>query len=157
MIKALLFVTHLGAGALGVALGIYLLPILTAPASPTQIDMQSISDQALYQATFERDRQDSDFLHWGEGNLFISNNAITLQGKLAPGPDYRLYLSPTFIETEEAFHQHKAQMVDVGAVNTFNNFRVDLPAGTHLEQYNTVIVWCRAFNQYISSAQFKTP
>jgi len=35
-------------------------------------------------------------------------------GKLVPGPDYKLYLSPEFIETEADFNRLKATMVRVG-------------------------------------------
>ncbi len=44
---------------------------------------------------------------------------ITLMGKLAPGPDYKLYLSPKFVETEAAFNQEKTNMVLVSDVKTW--------------------------------------
>ena len=56
---------------------------------------------------FKRDLKDSDALHWGEGQVSIAPGAITLVGKLAPGPDYKLYLSPEFVETEVDFNRLK--------------------------------------------------
>lgn len=79
--------------------------------------------------SFTKDLKDSDAFHWGEGKVFIGNESITLMGNLAPGPDYRLYLSPEFVETEERFVQLKSSMVQVGSVVTFENFVVDVPEG----------------------------
>jgi hypothetical protein len=32
---------------------------------------------------------------------------------------------------------------------------VDVPAGVDVERYNTVIIWCEAFSQFITAAQYK--
>ena len=53
-------------------------------------------------------------------------------GKLAPGPDYKLYLSPEFVETESDFNRLKPQMAIVADVKTFDNFLVKIrPILTH--------------------------
>nr|WP_086939863.1 DM13 domain-containing protein [Thaumasiovibrio occultus] len=150
-----LTVTHLAAAAFGVALGLYLLPILTAPTAPTEIEVTDRSSNAEYSAVFSKDLQDSDLLHWGEGEVSIAPDFITLMGELAPGPDYKLYLSPEFVETEADFERLKAQMVVVGDVKTFENFVVDVPAQIDISGYNTVIVWCESFGQFITSAQYQ--
>jgi hypothetical protein len=41
-------------------------------------------------------------------------------GKLAPGPDYKLYLAPSFVEDEAGFEAIKAQSKQVGDVKTFD-------------------------------------
>jgi hypothetical protein len=76
-------------------------------------------------------------------------------GKLAPGPDYKLYLSPAFVETEVEFNQLKKSMVRVGDVKTFENFVVAVPAGIELEKYSAVIVWCETFGQFITAAKYR--
>jgi len=58
----------------------------------------------------------SDALHWGEGTVTLGPKAITLAGRLAPGPDYKLYLSPQFVETETDFVRLKSSMTLVGDV-----------------------------------------
>ena len=150
-----LLITHLLAGAFGVALGIYLLPILTAPTAPTPSEVTSLSTQAQYSAEFKRDLAGSDFLHWGEGKVSISPTKITLMGKLAPGPDYKLYLSSKFVETETEFNQEKTNMVLVGNVKTFDNFVVNVPQNIDIAKYDTVIVWCESFGQFITSAKYQ--
>ena len=109
----------------------------------------------MFSGTFRRDLEDSDALHWGEGDVHISPDAISLVGEIAPGPDYKLYLSPTFVETEAAFAELKPQMVRVGDVDTFENFIVPVPADIDPSAFNSVIVWCEAFSQFITAAQYR--
>ena len=155
MKKLFLLCTHLAVGAFGFGLGVYALPILIEPESPSSDSVQSISQHAIYTGEFSKDRQDSDFLHWGEGVVSISDNAIAFEGELAPGPDYRLYLSPVFIETEQAFNDSKQEMLQVGEVKTFDRFMVGLPEDLDLNAYNTVVIWCETFGQFITSAKIK--
>lgn len=154
--KALLLaVTHLVALAAGFALGIYALPILTAPEAPSAADVKAIAAEATFTGQFRRDLRDSDALHWGEGTVSIGPRAIALVGRLAPGPDYKLYLSPEFVETESDFARLKASMVRVGDVKTFENFVVPLPEGVYPARYTAVIVWCEAFSQFITAAKYQ--
>jgi hypothetical protein len=151
----LLGASHLSAVAIGVALGIYLLPILTAPSAPSTKDIASVSAEKHFSGEFRRNLKDSDFLHWGEGKLRVGAKSIALEGRLAPGPDYKLYLSPEFVETEADFMRLKASMRRVGDIRTFENFLVQVPDGIDVAQFNTVIVWCESFSQFISAAKYR--
>ena len=135
--------------------GIYALPILTAPPPPTASEISAVASSQRFTGSFRRDLKDSDALHWGEGQVFIGSNSIALEGALSPGPDYKLYLSPEFVETEADFKRLKASMVRVGDVKTFNNFTVPLPAGIDHAQYKAVIIWCETFSEFISAAQYQ--
>lgn len=141
--------------ACGFAIGVYVLPILTAPPSPSVSDIKAVSIQADYKTEFIRELKGSDALHWGEGNVSLNENYVTLLGKLAPGPKYKLYLSPEFVETEAEFERLKPTMKLVGDVNTFDNFMVKVESGIKLSQYNTVVVWCEAFGEFITSAKYR--
>ncbi len=147
--------THAFAIGAGFALGIYALPILTAPGAPSVDQVRSAAAAAGFQGEFRRDLADSDALHWGEGRLSVGRKTISFEGRLAPGPDYRLYLSPTFVETEADFEALKSQMVQVGAVRTFENFMVTVPDGIDPGEYSTAIVWCEAFGQFITAAEYQ--
>jgi hypothetical protein len=153
--KLLLVGTHVFAIGVGFALGIYLLPILTAPASPGVEVVRSAAALARFKGEFRRDLADSDALHWGEGKLFIGSDTIAFEGRLAPGPDYRLYLSPKFVETEAEFELLKSEMVQVGLVQTFENFMVAVPASVDPGDFNAAIVWCEAFGQFITAAVYQ--
>jgi hypothetical protein len=151
----LLLASHLAVLVVGFGLGIYALPILTAPPAPSAAEVHAHAAQAAFKGQFRRDLKDSDMLHWGEGELSVGPTAIALMGEIAPGPAYKLYLSPEFVETEADFHRLKAGMLRVGDVKTFKNFIVPLPEGVDLTRYNTAIVWCESFSQFISAAKYR--
>lgn len=156
MKKLLVFVaTHALALAIGFAAGIYALPILIAPSAPSASDINAQAGGAEFSGQFRRDLKDSDLLHWGEGKVSVSRRSIVLMGRIAPGPDYKLYLSPEFVETEADFLRLKPGMARVGDVKTFNNFIVPVPESVNPENYNTVIVWCETFSQFITAARYR--
>jgi len=150
-----LVISHASLAALGFAAGIYLLPILTAPRAPSAAELATSAGEAQYSGRFRRDLKDSDFLHWGEGSVTVGRRAIALEGRVAPGPDYKLYLSPEFVETEADFARLKPRMVRVGDVKTFENFLVPVPASIDPRAYTAVVVWCESFSQFITAAKYR--
>ena len=155
MKKLLLLGSHLLAAAIGFALGVYFLPILTAPAAPSAAEVGAQASQAAFSGQFRRDLKDSDALHWGEGTVSVSRTSIALLGEVAPGPDYKLYLSPEFVETEADFMRLKSRMVRVGDVKTFRNFLVAVPESVDPARYTTVVIWCERFSQFITAARYR--
>ncbi len=151
----LLLLSHALVALVGFGAGIYLLPILTAPPAPSASEVAAAATKASYSGNFRRDLKDSDALHWGEGTVSVGAAYISLRGRIAPGPDYKLYLSPEFVETEADFARLKPRMVRVGDVKTFENFVVAVPVGIDPSQYTTVIVWCETFSQFITSARYR--
>ena len=151
----LLAASHLLFGAAGFAAGIYALPILTAPAAPTATELSAEASNAEFKGRFRRDLKDSDLFHWGEGTVSIGRTAIALNGSVAPGPDYKLYLSPEFVETKADFLRLKPKMVRVGEVKTFENFIVPVPGTIDPGAFTTVIVWCETFGQFITAAKYR--
>lgn len=147
--------THCLALGAGFALGVYLLPVLIAPPAPSAAEIGSAAAQSEFKGVFRRDLKDSDFLHWGEGAVTVGRRVIALQGRLAPGPDYKLYLSPAFVETKAEFLRLKSRMARVGEVKTFENFVVQVPADVDVRQYDSVIVWCETFSQFITAARYR--
>jgi hypothetical protein len=152
---AALLVSHILVGVAGFAAGIYLLPILIAPPAPVAGEVRAMAGDALYTGEFRRELADSDTLHWGEGRVSVGPRAIVLEGRLAPGPDYKLYLAPEFVETEADFLRLKPRMVRVGDVKTFSNFIVAVPESVDVGDYRAVIVWCETFSQFITAAEYR--
>lgn len=68
----ILTATHILVLSVGFAGGIYLLPILTAPPSPTEVALQNSASEAVYFGRFARDLEGSDLLHWGTGEVRIA-------------------------------------------------------------------------------------
>ena len=155
MKKLLLLITHALALGAGFSAGIYALPILTAPAAPSAAEVQSQASAAQFSGQFRRDLKGSDLLHWGEGTVSVSRSTITLKGRIAPGPDYKLYLSPEFVETRADFERLKSRMLRVGDVKTFDNFIVPVVGNVDPAAYNTVIIWCESFGQFITAAKYR--
>ena len=155
MKKLILVATHLAAVALGFALGVYFLPILTAPPAPSAAEVTARAAQAEFKGTFRRDLKGSDTFHWGEGTVSVGRKSISLAGRLAPGPDYKLYLSPEYVETRADVLRIKSKLVRVGDVKTFENFIIAVPESVDPAAYNTVIVWCETFSMFISAAKYR--
>lgn len=151
----LLIGSHALALGIGFAAGIYALPIITAPPAPSESAVRASADAAAFRGVFRRDLADSDALHWGDGKVSVSRDAITLEGEIAPGPDYKLYLSPEFVETEADFERLKPQMTRIGDVKTFENFIVPVPDSIDPGDFTTVIVWCESFGQFITAAAYQ--
>ena len=152
---AFLVVSHALIGLIGFGTGIYVLPILIAPPAPTTAQIEQMASNAQFSGEFRRDLQDSDAFHWGEGQVAVAPTAISLLGELSPGPDYKLYLSPQFVETEVDFERIKASMALVGDVKTFSNFVVDVPNGINPANFNSVIIWCETFSEFITAAKYQ--
>ena len=150
-----LVISHGAMLAVGFGLGVYWLPILTAPPPPTASELAAVVNSQRFEGMFRRDLKDSDALHWGEGKVLIGATSIALQGSLSPGPDYKLYLSPEFVESEVEFKRLKASMVQVGDVKTFHNFTVPLPATIDPAKYKAVIIWCETFSEFITAAKYQ--
>ena len=156
MFRVIVFlISHGLAMAVGFALGIYLLPILIAPDAPTDTEVASVSDKAIFTAQFKKDLPGSDFLHWGEGELSISARRVSFTGELAPGPDYRLYLTPQLVLDEQAFLAIKDQSVYVGDINTFDNFILNIPENINPAGFTAVVVWCETFGEFITAATYQ--
>ena len=140
MTKLLLILSHGGTALLGFALGIYLLPILVEPAAPDLMAVEATLTTPLFTTEFERQREDSDALHWGEGQLRLYSDTIIFEGELAPGPDYRLYLTQEFVETEAGFLALKDRSIEIGAVKTFDGFVLNHAFAVNDPRYTTAVV-----------------
>ena len=149
------FASHGLACAIGFVGGIYLLPILIAPDTPSANQIDVLATSGDYIGSFSRDRKDSDVLHWGEGEFAIGKESVSFKGSLAPGPDYKLYLSPEFVETEADFKRLKDKMALVNDIKTFDGFIARIPSSVDPSKYDAAIVWCESFGQFITSGTYR--
>lgn len=145
----------MGTLAVGFAAGVYFLPILSAPASPGQVEVEAVHSTATFKGHFKRDLPGSDALHWGEGEVSFTPQAVAFSGKLAPGPAYKLYLSPTFVDTPADFERLKSSMALVGDIKTFDRFVLEVPPGIDPSKYTTAVIWCESFSKFITAAQYQ--
>ena len=147
--------SHSVIGIVGFTLGVYTLPILTAPEKPAKEIIDTVIDNAVYKAVFVKQLKGSDLFHWGQGQIWISNNKIVFEGKLSPGPDYKLYLTKNFVNDEISFLKEKNDSLLLADVKSFNGFAVSLPQKVNLDMYTSIVIWCEAFSEFITSAQYR--
>lgn len=151
----LLSVSHGGMLVAGIALGIYLLPIITEPEGPPPALLDQAAESAQFTVTLREDLAGNDFLHWGKGTIGVSSTQVVHQGTLAPGPDYKLYLTTEFVEDEAGFLPLKETALQVGDVKTFDGFILELPPDVDIAAYNTVVIWCESFGEFITAGQYR--
>ena len=145
-------------GVSGFGLDIYLLPILVAEEGLSQSELTQLSAQPqdqIRRGIFIRDLPGSDAFHWGEGEIFASPERIWLDGRIAPGPDYRLYLTKGQVKTKAEFLAIKSQALQIAPVKAFENFSLSVPDGLDISAYDSVVIWCEAFSAFITSAQLR--
>ena len=143
----------------GFGLGVYFLPIIVAEKGADETVLVGADAAAERRGMFVRDLPGSDPLHYSDGEIIhsVENGItyITLQGHVTPGPDYKLYLTPKYVDTKAGFEAIKAQSVRVGDIKAFENFRLPVPPSVNANDYPAVLVWCEKFSMFISSAQLK--
>ena len=76
---------------------------------------------------------------------------------MTPGPYYKLYLTPKYVDTKAGFEAIKAQSVRVSNIKEFENFRLPVRTSVNADDYPAVLVWCEKFSMFISSTQLKCP
>ena len=138
---------------IGFALGVYFLPILTEEKGLDTAALAQLEASAERSGTFTRDLPGSDAFHWGEGTVRASDARIWLEGSISPGPDYRLYLTPSLATDEASFLKIKGQSIQVDEVKAFSNFSLDVPPGITVGDYPAVLIWCEAFGEFITAAE----
>ena len=129
------------------------LPILTEEKGLVTVALAQLEASAERSGTFTRDLPGSHAFHWCEGTDRASDTRIWLEGKISPGPDYRLCLTPSLATDEASFLKIKDQSVQVGEVKAFSNFSLDVPPGITVGDYLAVLIWCEALGDFITAAE----
>lgn len=130
---------------IGFGLGVYFLPILTVEKGLDTLAIEALSQSALRQGTFVHDLPGSYGLHWVDGVIMANADQIWLDGEISPGPDYRLYLTPKYVETGAEFLQIKANSTQIGPIKAVENFALDIPADVEASNFPAVLIGCEAF------------
>ena len=165
---------------IGFGLGVYFLPILTAEQGLSAEELAAlqkshgVTPQAKQEATqvkpvssttsdtpplrkgvFDPEHPASDFAHWGDGEIYVTDQQIWLDGKISPGPDYRLYLTKGQVTGVDDFLSRKSESAQIAPIKAYENFIVPVPDGVNVADYDAVLIWCEAFSAFIASAAIK--
>ena len=76
-------------------------------------------------------------------------------GSIAPGPDYKLYLTRDLVLSEQEFMKVKDESVRIGDIKTFDNFILTVPDTINPADYRAVVVWCESFGKFITAAKYQ--
>ena len=123
---------------IGFGLGVYYLPILTAEKGLSETELVELTSSAqaqteaqsqLRQGTFVRDLEGSDAFHWGDGTIYVSEERIWLDGSIAPGPDYHLYLTKGQYTTRDGFLAAKSDTLQIAPIKAYKIFRLWFQTG----------------------------
>ena len=121
-------------------------------------DDQLIDGEISARAEFREDDRGQDALHHGSGSVFVVDTPEGRFIQLAPdfsstpGPDYHVYVSQdTNVDHEDSFV--KARQVELGRlIKGSGASYYKIPDDT---EFQSVTIWCKAFNEFIMSADFK--
>lgn len=122
-------------------------------------DDQLINGDIVTQTTFRENDRGQDALHHGSGTVMVIDAPEGRFIQLAPdfsstpGPDYHVYISPdSDVDHEDRFN--KATQVELGRlIKGSGASYYQIPDNT---EFRSVTVWCKAFNEFIVSADFDT-
>ena len=122
-------------------------------------DDQVIDGKLVGSAKFREDDRGQDTLHHGSGTVLIVETGQARYLQLAPdfsstpGPDYHVYISPdTNIDHEDRFVMDR--QTELGRlIKGSGASYYKLPDNT---DFQSVTIWCKAFNEFIMSADFKS-
>ncbi|UMJ26228.1 DM13 domain-containing protein (plasmid) [Klebsiella pneumoniae] len=133
----------------------YVLPILTAEKNSSADEIKEVKNNARYTGAFFKNQKGSNAVHWVDGKLYVSDQEIAFEGSIAPGPDYKIYLTKTQADDRNSFLKIKEESLYIGDLKNYGNFKKNLPNGVNIDEYTTVQIWCEKFEQFIGSAQYR--
>jgi hypothetical protein len=126
--------------------------------APQPQQVQPVLPKRIASGTFIH-ADPSDRVHWGKGRVSVFQNLVFLEPgfEVGPGPDFRVLLVPKAgIKTNADVRAVLAKSVDLGGLRAFKGSqKYSIPANVDLSQYQSVVIWCRAFSQLISPADLK--
>jgi len=122
-------------------------------------DDQLIDGDIVAQTTFRENDRGQDALHHGSGTVMVidahEGRFIQLAPDFSstPGPDYHVYISQdSNVDHEDRFN--KSSQVELGRlVKGSGASFYKIPENT---EFQSVTVWCKAFNEFIVSADFES-
>jgi Electron transfer DM13 len=158
-----LFAGGLGGIALGFALGIFIYPFwflndIADEKLRSGVQRTTISSGMFVQA------DPNDPVHYGKGQVKLyreaGGNVVVALDKdfeVGPGPRFHIYLVDHAKVRSKADFQ-EAKMVDLGRLRAFRGSQIyQVPQGTDVAKYQSVVIWCKEFGVLISPASLGEP
>ena len=137
----------------GVALGFFIFPYVFPP--PPAFEQLTEADRSPLKAsgTFIH-ANPSDPVHYGMGRVSVFDDTVRLEPDfvVGPGPKYKVLLHSAR-GIRSAADIHAASYVDLGPLRAFKGSQnYTIPADVKVGDFQSVVIWCEAFDVLISPA-----
>ncbi len=155
----LFFVGGLFGTAIGFAAGLWFFPYIF-PLEPVNHTLTQEETQVspIAKGAFIH-ANPNDPIHWGKGSVSVYKNLVFLESdfEVGAGPDYRVLLVPkSGIKSNGDVREVLGKSVDLGQIQAFKGGqRYPIPPNVNLDDYQSVVIWCRQFGALISPAALK--
>lgn len=159
MKKALiwLFLGGFLGGIAGFAAGIFIYPYIFLADIVADERIDNVQGKSVVANGTFIHADPSDPIHYGQGQVTVYDDVVHLgeDFTVGPGPAFHVYLVPeknVGTDTKVA----ETMFIDLGRLRAFKGSQVyPIPAGVDLENYGSVVIWCRQFGVLISPAMLK--
>ncbi|MQA64439.1 MAG: hypothetical protein GEU76_00820 [Alphaproteobacteria bacterium] len=146
----------LGTGV-GFALGIFVYPyIFLADVVATESVAGREARVVRARGTFIH-ADPNDPVHYGKGSATVFAELAHLETdfEVGPGPRFHVYLSPRASIRRNADFDEGASL-DLGRLKAFKGSQsYPLPAGTKIEDYKSLVIWCKTFGVLVTPADLQ--
>jgi hypothetical protein len=122
-------------------------------------DHQTISGEVVKEGEIDTSAKGQDFLHQSSGTWSVVRvgNDLYLQSSenfsSSPGPDYHVYVSSgAAIKDNDQFDDMQIEVAPLTKPNGAAYYKL---ATNDIDTVNSVLIWCKQFNEYIGSADLK--
>lgn len=139
--------------AFGVAAGFFVYPFVFPPPEAMDVLTEAESERLVARGDFIH-ANPSDPIHYGSGTVEVYDDVVFLGAdfEVGPGPAYHVYLVPK-AGIRASDDVAETMFIDLGQLRAFKGSqKYPIPAGVNLEDYPSVVIWCRQFNVLISPA-----
>ena len=152
-----------GGVALGFALGIFIYPFWFLNDIASENLREDIQRTTIASGKFIQ-ANPKDPVHYGKGNVKLyregNGNIVVFLDKefeVGPGPRFHVYLVDNGkIQSTADFEA--AKTLDLGRLRAFRGSQVyQVPPGTDVTAYQSVVIWCKEFGVLISPAALAEP
>jgi hypothetical protein len=151
----------IGGTLFGFSLGIFIYPFWFLQEPAMERLTQSSTRIAVAQGSFVHVNT-SDPIHWGKGSTTVyregeAGAVVFLHDdfEVGPGPRFHVYLvDHANVKGGDDFEG--SRHIDLGRLRAFKGSQVyQVPAGTDLAAFKSVVVWCKEFGVLISPASLR--
>jgi hypothetical protein len=153
----------IGGTLFGFSLGIFIYPFWFLQEPAMERLTQSSTRIAVAQGSFIHVNK-SDPIHWGKGSTTVyreseSGAVVFLHDdfEVGPGPRFHVYLvDHANVQGGDDFEN--SRHIDLGRLRAFKGSQVyQVPAGTDLAAFKSVVIWCKEFGVLIAPASLVAP